>query len=162
MNTVYVALGANLASPKAQLDQACQALKALASDGQLSVSPYYQSAPMGDVPQPDYLNAVARFTTTIAPLALLDALQAIENEQGRVREVRWGARTLDLDLLLYGDWQLDIPRLQVPHYGMKTRSFVLLPLLDLAPDLILPCGTKLTSLITEELKRQVQQLGPDH
>lgn len=70
MNTVYVALGANLASPKAQLDQACQALKALASDGQLSVSPYYQSAPMGDVPQPDYLNAVARFTTTIAPLAL--------------------------------------------------------------------------------------------
>lgn len=79
-----------------------------------------------------------------------------------MREVRWGARTLDLDLLLYGDWQLDIPRLQVPHYGMKTRSFVLLPLLDLAPDLILPCGTKLTSLITEELKRQVQQLGPDH
>ncbi|MCG9754730.1 2-amino-4-hydroxy-6-hydroxymethyldihydropteridine diphosphokinase [Shewanella insulae] len=162
MITVYVALGANLASPKAQLAQACEALKSLASDGQLSVSPYYQSAPMGDVPQPDYLNAVARFTTKLAPLALLDALQGIENEQGRVREVRWGARTLDLDLLLYGDWQLDIPRLKVPHYGMKTRSFVLIPLMDLAPDLILPCGTGLTSLITEELKCQVQQLGPDH
>ena len=162
MLTVYVALGANLASPKAQLDQACQALKSLASDGQVSVSPYYQSAPMGDVPQPDYLNGVACFTTDLAPLALLDALQAIENEQGRVRQIRWGARTLDLDLLLYGDWQLDIPRLKVPHYGMKSRSFVLIPLFDLSPELTLPCGTPLASLINPELKSQVQQLGSDH
>ncbi|MCL1040263.1 2-amino-4-hydroxy-6-hydroxymethyldihydropteridine diphosphokinase [Shewanella marisflavi] len=162
MLIVYVALGANLASPKDQLDQACQALKSLASDGQVSVSPYYQSAPMGDVPQPDYLNGVARFQTMLAPLALLDALQAIENEQGRVRQVRWGARTLDLDLLLYGDWQLDIPRLKVPHYGMKSRSFVLIPLYDLSPELILPCGTPLASLISPELKSQVQQLALDH
>lgn len=162
MTRVYITLGANLASPKAQLDQACIALKALASDGRVAVSPYYASAAMGDVPQPDYLNAVACFNTSLDPIALLDALQAIEQQQGRVRHIRWGARTLDLDLLLYGAQQIDLPRLTVPHYGMKQRSFVLVPLHDLAPELVLPCGTAVASLIDDTLLAEVQQLSPDH
>ncbi|MEG6874750.1 2-amino-4-hydroxy-6-hydroxymethyldihydropteridine diphosphokinase, partial [Pseudomonas aeruginosa] len=78
--------------------------------------------------------------TNLAPLDLLDALQAIELEQGRVRDLRWGPRTLDLDVLLFGEQLLDLPRLKVPHYQMQARAFVLYPLADLAPDLRLPAG----------------------
>ncbi len=162
MALVYIALGANLSSPIAQLDQAVNTLKSLASDNQITVSPYYRSAPMGEVEQPDYVNAVASFETQLTPIALLDALQQIEQQQGRVREVRWGARTLDLDILLYDRQQIDEPRLVVPHYGMKLRSFVLVPLHDIAPNLVLPCGTSLTSLIDENCIAEVQQLGIDH
>ena len=160
MPRVYVALGANLEDPKAQLDNAVTALSAL--DNRLVVSPYYHSTPMGDVVQPDYINAVASFDTDLAPLALLDALQHIENTQGRVRLERWGPRTLDLDLLLYGNENIDIPRLKVPHYGMKTRSFVLVPLASIAPDLILPCNTAIDSLIDTKMLAELQQLGIDH
>ena len=162
MIRVYIALGANLESPKEQLDDAVVALRLLAEDANMQVSPYYRSAPMGDVEQPDYINAVACLTTQLAPIELLDALQTIEQQQGRVRNVRWGARTLDLDLLLYGDEQLSLPRLTVPHYGMKQRSFVLVPLSDLAPQLILPCGTPIAALIDDNLRAEVQQLGTDH
>ncbi|QYJ85638.1 2-amino-4-hydroxy-6-hydroxymethyldihydropteridine diphosphokinase [Shewanella mesophila] len=162
MTQVYIALGANLESPRQQLDEAVIALSALAEDAEVQVSPYYRSAPMGDVEQPDYINAVACLTTQLAPIELLDALQTIELQQGRVRNVRWGARTLDLDLLLYGDEQLSLPRLTVPHYGMKQRSFVLVPLSDLAPQLILPCGTPISALIDDNLRAEVQQLGADH
>lgn len=162
MTRVFVALGANLEDPKTQLDNATAALSTLALGNSLKVSPYYCSAPMGDVVQPDYVNAVASFETDLAPLALLDALQQIENSQGRVRKERWGPRTLDLDLLLYGDEIIDEPRLKVPHYGMKERSFVLVPLATIAPDLILPCKTPLASLISENILAELQQLGIDH
>lgn len=162
MARVYIALGANLESPKEQLDAAVVALRALAIDDQVQVSPYYRSAPMGEVEQPDYINAVASLTTSLAPIALLDALQAIEHSQGRVRQIRWGARTLDLDLLLYGNEQISLPRLTVPHYGMQQRSFVLVPLSDIAPQLVLPCGTSIATLIDNNLRAQVQQLGTDH
>ncbi|MCG9695684.1 2-amino-4-hydroxy-6-hydroxymethyldihydropteridine diphosphokinase [Shewanella sp. Isolate11] len=162
MAKVYIALGANLSSPVAQLNDAVIALSQLADDKQVTVSPYYRSAPMGDVEQPDYVNAVASFRTQLNPIALLDALQAIEQQQGRVREVRWGARTLDLDILLYDQQQINLPRLTVPHYGMKQRSFVLVPLQDIAPELVLPCGTSLVSLIDENCLAEVQQLGLDH
>ncbi|MGI2152733.1 2-amino-4-hydroxy-6-hydroxymethyldihydropteridine diphosphokinase [Shewanella oncorhynchi] len=160
MPRVYVALGANLKDPKAQLDNAVTALSTLGNN--LVVSPYYHSTPMGDVVQPDYVNAVASFDTDLAPLALLDALQHIENTQGRIRLERWGPRTLDLDLLLYGNENMDIPRLKVPHYGMKTRSFVLVPLAAIAPDLILPCNTAIDSLIDTKMLAELQQLGIDH
>lgn len=160
MPRVYVALGANLEDPKAQLDNAVTALSALGNN--LVVSPYYHSTPMGDVVQPDYINAVASFDTDLAPLALLDALQHIENTQGRIRLERWGPRTLDLDLLLYGNENIDIPRLKVPHYGMKTRGFVLVPLAAIAPDLILPCNTAIDSLIDTKMLAELQQLGIDH
>ncbi|VEE61344.1 2-amino-4-hydroxy-6-hydroxymethyldihydropteridinepyrophosphokinase [Shewanella putrefaciens] len=162
MTQVFVALGANLEDPKAQLDNAVVALSALAENQSLKVSPYYGSAPMGDVVQPDYINAVASFETSLAPIALLDALQEIENTQGRVRKEHWGPRTLDLDLLLYGDAIIDEPRLKVPHYGMKERSFVLVPLAAIAPDLVLPCKTPLRSLISEKFLAELQLLGNDH
>lgn len=94
LTTVYVALGANLAQPHKQLDDAVQALAQLAKHTSLQVSAYYQSTPMGEVEQPDYLNAVVSFDTDLTPLALLDALQAIENQQGRERIVRWGLAPL--------------------------------------------------------------------
>ncbi len=147
MTQVFVALGANLEDPQAQLDNAVAALSTLAENQSLRVSPYYRSTPMGEVVQPDYLNAVAGFETQLPPLALLDALQHIENTQGRVRQERWGPRTLDLDLLLYGDAIIDEPRLKVPHYGMKVREFVLYPLAELAPELHLPDGTALAQLL---------------
>lgn len=162
MPRVYVALGANLEHPKTQLDNAVAALSILVLENRLHVSPYYRSVPMGDVVQPDYVNAVVSFDTELAPLALLDALQHIENTQGRVRLERWGPRTLDLDLLLYGNENIDIPRLKVPHYGMKERSFVLVPLAAIAPSLILPCGTAITSLIDAKMLSELQQLGIDH
>ncbi|MCG9964464.1 2-amino-4-hydroxy-6-hydroxymethyldihydropteridine diphosphokinase [Shewanella cutis] len=162
MTQVFVALGANLEDPKAQLDNALMALSSLAENQNLKVSPYYHSTPMGEVVQPDYINAVASFETKLTPLALLDALQHIENTQGRVRKERWGPRTLDLDLLLYGDAIIDEPRLKVPHYGMKERSFVLVPLAAIAPDLVLPCKTPLQSLISEKFLAELQLLGNDH
>ncbi|MDG4869912.1 2-amino-4-hydroxy-6-hydroxymethyldihydropteridine diphosphokinase, partial [Guyparkeria sp. 1SP6A2] len=89
--------------------------------------------------QPDYVNAVAAIETALTPQQLLAALQQIEQQQGRERKAeRWGPRTLDLDILLYGQWQLDSPQLTIPHYGMKVREFVLYPLYELTPDLRLP------------------------
>ncbi|MCC4834152.1 2-amino-4-hydroxy-6-hydroxymethyldihydropteridine diphosphokinase [Shewanella sp. 10N.286.51.B7] len=156
--TVYVALGANLNEPVQQIQDAVLALKKIALDAIVNVSPLYRSVPMGDVEQPDYVNGVARFNTDLAPIALLDALQAIENTQGRVREIRWGPRTLDLDILLYGTQIIDEPRLSVPHYGMKQRSFVLIPLADINQQLILPCSTELKSLITREMRAELIQI----
>lgn len=162
MTQVFVALGANLADPKAQLDNAVLALSKLAENHSLKVSPYYRSTPMSEVVQPDYINAVASFETLLAPLALLDALQHIEHTQGRLRAEHWGPRTLDLDLLLYGDAIIDEPRLKVPHYGMKERSFVLVPLAAIAPDLVLPCKTPLHRLISEKFLAELPLLGNDH
>ncbi|MCT8987692.1 2-amino-4-hydroxy-6-hydroxymethyldihydropteridine diphosphokinase [Shewanella phaeophyticola] len=155
---VYVALGANLAKPTQQLDDAVDALKALAENGSLEVSSYYVSAPMGDVVQPDYVNAVAGFMTSLPPIDLLEALQHIEHQQGRERLQHWEPRTLDLDLLLYGQQQISLPRLTVPHYGMKQRSFVLIPLADIAPTLTLPCNTSLESLISVTMRDELQKL----
>jgi len=161
MTRVYIGLGANLAEPSQQLDMACAALSAVAAPGSFKVSSYYSSHPMGDVVQPDYVNAVATLETDLAPLALLDVLQAIELNQGRERLLRWGPRTLDLDLLLYGDLIMDSDRLTLPHYGMKQRSFVLVPLHELAPDLILPCGTPLASLVNQGLRDELHRLSQE-
>lgn len=143
----YIGLGANLAEPVAQLRTALAALGRTSALELLAVSPLYRNPPMGPEDQPDYVNAVAAVRTSLSPEALLDILQAIENEQGRVRRVRWGARTLDLDLLLYGQISLATPRLTVPHAGLKERAFVLKPLADIAADLVLPDGATLTECL---------------
>ncbi len=149
MTPVFIALGANLADPLQQIRQAVSALRQLSESQFLACSPLYGSKPMGPADQPDYVNGVVSLLTDLPPHALLDATQAIEREQGRVRKAeRWGPRTLDLDLLLYGEQMINDDRLTVPHYGMKERAFVLLPLFDLAPELVLPCGTPLRSLAT--------------
>ena len=148
MSEVFVAIGSNLADPLGQARRAVSALAALPETELQKASSFYSSRPMGPADQPDYVNAVARLSTRLAPLALLDQLQKIELEQGRVRKnERWGPRTLDLDLLLYGDRVIKHERLIVPHYGMKEREFVLLPLAEIAPALVLPCGTPLAQLV---------------
>ncbi|MBY6188329.1 2-amino-4-hydroxy-6-hydroxymethyldihydropteridine diphosphokinase [Marinobacter hydrocarbonoclasticus] len=149
MIRAYIALGSNLDAPAQQLDAALDALSRLPDTTLAGCSGFYTSPPMAGMDQPDYVNAVAALDTTLAPLALLDALQAIENEQGRERHTRWGARTLDLDMVLYGDQQLSTERLTVPHYGMAERAFVLIPLFELAPDLTLPDGRQLTTLLAQ-------------
>ncbi|UFH49990.1 2-amino-4-hydroxy-6-hydroxymethyldihydropteridine diphosphokinase [Pseudomonas sp. KNUC1026] len=133
MTRVFIGLGSNLADPAAQLASAVQALKQLPGSRWAGLSSLYTSDSIL-AGQPRYTNAVAALDTELAPLALLDALQAIENAQGRVRTERWGPRTLDLDILLYGDQVIDEPRLHVPHREMQARAFVLYPLAELVPE----------------------------
>ncbi|KZN66041.1 hypothetical protein N473_10755 [Pseudoalteromonas luteoviolacea CPMOR-1] len=141
MNIVYIGLGANLVDPQAQLVKAVNALSTHPAINALDVSSFYGSKPMGPQDQPDYVNAVARFETALEPEVLLDQLQDIELRQGRVRkDERWGPRTLDLDILLYNNEVISTPRLTVPHYGLCDREFVVFPLLELAPQLVLPNG----------------------
>ncbi len=135
----YIGLGSNLDNPAARLDAALVALDTIPDTKLVQHSSYYRSKPLGPSGQPDYLNAVARLACGLPARQLLGQLQAIENDQGRVRNgPRWGARTLDLDILLYGDEIIDEPELVVPHPQLKHRNFVLMPLLELAPDLDLP------------------------
>jgi 2-amino-4-hydroxy-6-hydroxymethyldihydropteridine diphosphokinase len=111
------------------------------------ISPFYGNPAVGPGTQPDYINAVAELFTTLDAHALLANLQAIETTQGRIRTERWGARTLDLDLLLYGAETIATAKLQVPHPRIRERNFVLYPLHDIAPDLRFPDGTPLTALL---------------
>ncbi|MFJ4347245.1 2-amino-4-hydroxy-6-hydroxymethyldihydropteridine diphosphokinase [Pseudomonas sp. NPDC089401] len=143
----FIGLGSNLDAPAAQLRSALQALDQIAQCRLAGASALYTSDSL--LPgQPRYTNAVAALDTTLAPLDLLDALQAIENDQGRVRSERWGPRTLDLDILLFGDQVIDVPRLQVPHYHMHARPFVLYPLAELvADDFHLADGRALAQLL---------------
>lgn len=128
----YIGLGSNLGDSQQILQEAVQKL---ATIGQVSVSKLYQSPPMGPQDQPNYHNAVVQLITDLAPLPLLDVLQLFENESGRVRLRRWGERTLDLDLLLYAEKNIINERLTVPHVGILERDFVVIPLLDLDPEL---------------------------
>lgn len=143
---VFIGLGSNLDDPLTQLEDAIAALKQLPQSHFKALSRIYRSAPVGPQGQPDYLNGVALIETTLHPEQLLDQLQRIENQQKRVRDVRWGPRTLDLDILLFGDLQIETTRLTVPHREMRNRNFVLIPMTDIAPDLVLPDGTKLSVL----------------
>lgn len=144
----FVALGSNQDDPVAQVTRAFDELRSIPQSSLIARSSLYRSAPLGPQDQPAFINAVAQLETRLEPEALLDALQDIEKRAGRVRKAeRWGPRVLDLDLLLYGNCTLDTPRLQVPHYHMHARSFVLYPLAELAADLILPDGTPLQQLL---------------
>ncbi|MEO2280426.1 2-amino-4-hydroxy-6-hydroxymethyldihydropteridine diphosphokinase [Pseudoalteromonas pernae] len=156
---VYLGLGANLNDPISQLKQAITALEQLGGTRAHRCSALYASKPMGPQDQPDYVNAVMELECELPPHALLDAIQAIELKLGRVRkEERWGPRTLDIDIILFGDKQLDDERLTVPHYGMKEREFVLYPLLELAPELALPDGTSVGSLTTNVPRNGLEQI----
>jgi len=148
---VYIGLGSNQQQPLQQLAKARDALQKLAGSSLVSISPVYRTKPMGPAGQDDYLNAVVMFETALTPTELLSHLQAIENSQGRVREERWGSRTLDLDILLYGLQQINFPDLIIPHAGMSERAFVLYPLYDLNPELVIPGQGKLSELLQGEL-----------
>ena len=138
MNTAYVALGANLGDPSATIRAAFGALANLPESRVVHCSSLYRTAPVGNTEQPEFINAVAALETTLAPEALLDALFDIEARFGRIRAEKNGPRTLDLDLLLYNNQQLNLPRLTLPHPRLHLRAFVLYPLAELAPDLQLP------------------------
>lgn len=138
MNRVWIGLGSNLDDPAGQVRAGLTALAGLPDSRPGPVSDLFRSAPVGVTDQPDFCNAVAGLDTDLEPLALLEALQAIEQAAGRRRTRRWGPRTLDLDILVYGDRRIDLPTLTVPHPRLAERAFVLVPLVSVAPNLDIP------------------------
>ena len=138
MNTAYVALGANLGDPAATVLAAFGALANISSSRVTQTSSLYRTAPVGITEQPEFINAVARLETSLPPETLLEELLDIEQRFGRIRGERNGPRTLDLDLLLYDDLELDLPRLTLPHPRLHLRAFVLVPLAEVAPSLKIP------------------------
>ncbi|EHM51285.1 MAG: 2-amino-4-hydroxy-6-hydroxymethyldihydropteridine diphosphokinase [Yokenella regensburgei] len=158
MSLVYIALGSNLASPLDQVNAAIAALGEIPESRVVALSSFYRTPPLGPQDQPDYLNAAVALETALSPEALLDNTQRIELQQGRVRKAeRWGPRTLDLDIMLFGQQVLDTPRLTVPHYDMKNRGFMLWPLFEIAPELTFPDGTTLAAIL-----KQLNSAQPAH
>lgn len=136
--TAYVALGSNLEDPQRQLRSGLEALSTLPATRLLRASSFYRSAPVGYADQPDFVNAVAAIETSLSPRELLDALLAIERRHGRVREFANAPRTLDLDIVAYGERTIDEPGLAIPHPRMHERAFVVVPLAEIAPDAVIP------------------------
>lgn len=161
--TACISLGANLGDPLRTLQLAIGNLRALPGTQLAAVSSFYRSTPLGPAGQPDYINAVVVLETNLTPHGLLDQLQNIENQHGRTRSLRWGARTLDLDLLLYGSDEIHTSSLNVPHPELKNRNFVVIPLLEACPGLVLPDGTAITDLPVAHDFTGLQRLphGPD-
>ena len=155
----YLGLGTNLGDRESYLAQALKELAGLPTIEIGAVSSIYETAPVGLTDQPDFLNLVVSVRTTLSPRELMDALLHIENKMGRVRTVRWGPRVIDLDLLLFGDVRVEVPGLSVPHPRLRERSFVLIPLAEIAPDLILP-GEKMTvKKLAEKLLVNSDEIG---
>ena len=146
----YIGIGSNLAAPIAQVRAAIEALGQLNQSQLIKASPLYRNPPMGPADQPDYVNAVAALDTTLEPLALLSALQALEADAGRQRNgQRRGPRPLDLDILLYADITMTSAQLTLPHPGLPSRAFVLYPLADIHPELDVPGYGPLASLLAQ-------------
>jgi len=143
MIKAYIGMGSNLDEPIQQLQNALLELREIPETKLATVSSFYRSKPVGPQDQPDFINAVAEIETALSAEDLLDALQEIEAKHERVRERHWGPRTLDLDILLFGDEIIDTKRLNVPHKEMLNRNFVLLPLFELTNDMIIPGAGKL-------------------
>ena len=138
MTRAAVALGSNLDDPEAQVRRGFEEIAALPDTRLLGRSRLYRTAPVGLVDQPDFVNACALVDTELAPRALLDALLEVEKRHGRVREIPNGPRTLDLDIVLYGERVIDEPGLKVPHPRAHERAFVLVPLVDVWPEATIP------------------------
>ncbi|MDY0419040.1 2-amino-4-hydroxy-6-hydroxymethyldihydropteridine diphosphokinase [Enterobacter sp. 170198] len=150
MTLAYIAIGSNLASPLEQVNAAVQALGEIPQSKIVAVSSFYRTPPLGPQDQPDYLNAAVVLETALDAETLLDNTQRIELQQGRVRKAeRWGPRTLDLDIMLFGYETINTERLTVPHYDMKNRGFMLWPLFEVAPDLIFPDGIPLRDILDQ-------------
>lgn len=156
--TAYIGLGANLNDPAAQIEHAFDELDRISDTRLIARSSLYVSAPVGFVDQPDFINAVAQLETTLAPRALLAALLEIEQRHGRARSFRNAPRTLDLDLLLYGAAHFDEDHLTLPHPRMTERAFVLRPLTELAPNLVIPGRGRAADWIAECADQSVAPL----
>ena len=155
---VYIGLGSNLKGPKEQIVKALKVLSEAKEITLLSVSSFYQSKPLLDVPGPNYLNAVCKIETDLSAFDLLNFCQEIEDNQHRVREVKWASRTIDLDILLYGDQVLATKRLTIPHPEIINRAFVLLPLFEIEPGLKLPLLGPLNGLLERIEPSDVEKL----
>ncbi len=134
----YIGLGSNLDNPKAQLVSAINALSECNDIDVMTISSFYESKPLLDIPGPNYINAACKIETKLSALDLLEVCQQIEDNQLRVREVKWESRTIDLDILLYGEQIISNDRLNIPHPEMTNRAFVLVPLLEIEVDLKVP------------------------
>lgn len=157
MTIAYVGLGSNLGDKLGYIKQALDMLEAVPGLSLLRVASLYETAPWGNVEQAWYVNTVAEIDSQLTPEQLLEVCLSIEKQLGRTREVRWGPRTLDLDLLLFGHEKIKLPQLQVPHPRLAERAFVLVPLAELQPDLIIPQGSvrelAARSLLNQEIKK---------
>ncbi|OUR71894.1 2-amino-4-hydroxy-6-hydroxymethyldihydropteridine diphosphokinase [Methylophaga sp. 41_12_T18] len=156
---VFIGLGSNLENPEQQIKTAVNDMGSLSESKLIACSSLYSSPPMGPQDQPDYINAVIELETTLLPHVLLDELQNIEQQHGRVRKRHWGERTLDLDILVYGDKLLNDKRLIVPHPGVAERAFVLYPLAELALDLVIPILGKVEPLLAHCPMGELRKLG---
>ena len=146
----YIGLGSNIDVPETQINTALVNIQAHEQISIQQCSHLYASAPMGPKNQPDYINAVCKITTSLTPIELLDVLQNIEHEHERKRVgERWGPRTLDLDILLFNNLTMDNDRLTLPHYGMAQREFVMVPLFEIEPDMIMNNGKSIASWVSQ-------------
>ena len=154
----YIGLGSNLKGPKEQIEKALCALSEAKEITLLSVSSFYQSKPLLDMPGPNYLNVVCKIETNLSALDLLSFCQEVEDNQHRVRKVKWDSRTIDLDILLYGDQVLATKHLTIPHREIINRAFVLLPLFEIAPGLNIPLLGPLKGLLERIETSDVEKL----
>lgn len=159
MTRAYLSLGSNAGDRRQMLERALARLEA---SGQVTVSrqsSLYETEPVGKTDQPWFYNLVAEIQTRLTPHELLDLAQAVERDLGRTRDVRWGPRTVDIDIVLYGGEQISTPRLAVPHPEMARRRFVLLPLVEIAPDLALPDGRRVDALLRDLQDQEVRRVA---
>ena len=154
----YIGLGSNLKGPKNQIEKALRSLSEAKEITLLSVSSFYQSKPLLDMPGPNYLNVVCKIETDFGALDLLNFCHEIEDNQHRDRDVKWGSRTIDLDILLYDDQILASKELTIPHPEMINRAFVLLPLFEIEPELKLPLLGPLKGLLERIKPSDVEKL----
>lgn len=155
----YIGLGSNLDDPEAQLRRALAELQELPETNLVRTSSFYRTKPVGPQDQPEYINAVAVLNTGLTAAALLKLMQAIENRHGRIRNLHWGPRTLDLDLLLYDEYIINEADLTVPHPEMHRRAFVLYPLHEIAPEINIPGHGSVAELLENINSAEVQRLA---
>lgn len=156
---VFVALGSNLDDPVAQVESGARALGQLPDTRVVRCSSLYRTAPVGVTDQPDFINAVCELDSSLSPAGLMDALLAIERAHGRIRAQPGGPRTLDLDLLLYGGASLHMPTLDVPHPRLHERAFVLYPLHEIAPELVIPGRGPVAALLDDCRGQAIERLA---
>ena len=154
----YIGLGSNLKDPKAQIKRALASLSGNNGAELINVSSFYESKPLLEIPGPSYLNVVCKIETKLSAIDLLDLCQEIEDSQQRVREVKWGSRTIDLDILLYGEQVISNKRLSIPHPEAIHRAFVLVPLFEIEPKIKIPLLGPIISLLDRINKLDVKKL----
>ncbi|MFQ5609594.1 MAG: 2-amino-4-hydroxy-6-hydroxymethyldihydropteridine diphosphokinase [Woeseiaceae bacterium] len=159
-HSAFVGIGSNLNSPGRQVETAFDLIDAIPDTEVTARSSLYRSAPLGGIEQPDFVNAVASVLTLLEPRALLDRLKAIERARGREPGgARWGPRVLDLDILVYADCRIDEERLVIPHQGIPERNFVLLPLRELVPDLVIPGLGRVCDISVNEKEPRITRIA---